>query len=310
MDREYDVVIIGSGPAGLTAGMYCGRAKLNAVILEKGNLGGNIINADLVENFPSYPQGISGANLSGNMMAQVMQYGIMFEFTEVTSIDLMGDLKMLNTTGGSFGAKAVIIASGARYKKLGVPGEEALLGRGIHFCAMCDGGQYSGQEVAVVGGGEGGVSEGLYLTRIASRVSIIEVTPGLNAPAVLQERARANEKINVLCSTEVEAITEAEGLKNLSLKNVETGEKSNLKVGGIFVVIGLEPEVEYLHGLVELDSTGFIKVTSAMETNIPGIFAAGDIRSSSAKQAITAAGDGAVAALSAEKFITAQAKVT
>jgi len=306
MSNDYDVVIIGSGPAGLTAGIYCGRARLNTVILEKGNLGGSVINADLVENFPSYPQGISGATLSANMMTQVMQCGINFEFTEVTSIELTGDVKMINTAGGGFRAKAVIIASGARYKKLGIPGEEELIGQGVHFCAMCDGGQYAGQEVAVVGGGEGGVSEGLYMTRIASKVTLIEITPGLNAPAVLQERARDNEKMNILCSTVVEEITEVGGLRNLGLRNVKTGEKSNLKVGGIFVVIGLEPEVEYLHGLVELDNDGFIKITSALETSIPGIYAAGDIRSGSARQIITAAGDGAVAALSAEKFITAR----
>ena len=308
MSNDYDVVIIGSGPAGLTAAIYCGRAKLNAVVLEKETLGGAIINAELVENFPSYPQGIAGAELSGNMMSQVMQYGINFEFTEVTSIEQAGDLKVVNTTTDSYRTRAVIIASGARYKKLGVPGEEELIGKGVHFCAMCDGGQYSGQEIAVIGGGEGGVTEGLYMTRIASKVTIIEFMPKLNAPAVLQDRARENAQMNILCSTAVEAITETGGLKNLSLKNVETGEKSDLKVGGIFVIIGLEPEVEYLHGLVELDSAGFIKVTSAMETNVPGIFAAGDIRSDSPKQIIAACGDGATAALSAEKFITAQVK--
>jgi len=307
VSNDYDVVIIGSGPSGLTAGIYCGRAKLNTVLLEKDNLGGAIINADLVENFPSYPQGVSGANLSGNMMTQVMQHGIKFEFTEVTSIEQAGDLKVVNTAAGSYKTRTVIIASGARYKKLGVPGEEAFIGKGVHFCAMCDGSQYSGQEVAVIGGGEGGVSEGLYLTRIASRVTIVEITPRLNAPAVLQERARANEKMNILCSTAVEEITEADGLRSLSLRNVETGEKSKLNVGGIFVIVGLEPEVEYLHGFVELDSSGFIKVTSAMETNVPGVFATGDIRSGSLRQVITAAGDGATAALSAEKFITAQA---
>lgn len=301
---DYDVVIIGSGPAGLTAGLYCGRMRLNTVIVEKANLGGRIVDADLVENFPGFPGGVSGAILSSNLMSQAMQDGVSFEVGDVTSIDLAGDLKRVNTTSKSFIAKAVIIASGARPKRLGIPGEEQFMGMGVHYCAMCDGGRFAGQEVAVIGGGEGGVSEGLYMTRLASKVTIIEIMSKLNAPALLQERARANPKMSILCSTTVESITGAGELKDLSLKNVETGEKSNLQVGGIFVLVGLDPEVEYLHELVQLDSAGFVAVTNRMETNIPGIFAAGDIRSDSARQAITAAGDGAAAALSVEKFIT------
>jgi thioredoxin reductase (NADPH) len=303
MSAEYDVVIIGSGPAGLTAGIYCGRAKLNTVILEKGNPGGSIINADLVENFPGFPQGISGANLSADMMTQAMQLGVRIEFTEVTSINLVEDFKMVSTTGHILSAKAVIIASGGRYKKLGIPGEEEFNGRGVSYCAMCDGTQFADKDVAVVGGGEGGLSEGLYLTRIASKVTIIEITPRLNAPRVLQERAKANSKIDILCSTKVKAISEVKGAKNLRIENIATGGESDLKVEGAFIAIGLEPDVEYLHGLVELDNKNFIKVTSNMETDVPGVFAAGDIRSGSARQAITAAADGAVATLSAERFI-------
>ncbi len=302
--NDCDVVIIGSGPAGLTAGIYCGRARLKTVIIERENMGGSIINSDLVENFPGFPQGIAGANLSGNMMSQAMAFGVTFEFNEVTSIDLMGGLKIVNTSSGQFRAKVVIIASGARYRKLGVPGEQELTGKAIFNCAMCDGGQFANKEVAVIGGGEGGVTEGLYLTRIASKVTMIEIMPKLNAPAMVQERAKANPKLQIMCSTQVMSIAESDGIRVLRLRNTQTGEESDLKVNGIFVIIGLEPAIEYLHGIVELDSAGFIKVDNAMRTSVPGIFAAGDIRSGSIWQAIAAAGDGAVAARSAEKYLS------
>ncbi|MFW6105048.1 MAG: NAD(P)/FAD-dependent oxidoreductase [Chloroflexota bacterium] len=304
MSIDYDVVVIGSGPAGLTAGIYCGRARLNTVIMERSNPGGAIVNAYLVENFPAFPQGISGADLVANMMSQAMNYGVKFEFREVISVDLMGNFKIVNTTDGSFMAKTVIIASGARPRRLGVAGEEELIGRGISFCAMCDGEQFASEDVAIIGGGEGGVSEGLYMTRIASKVTIIEVTPTLNAPAILQERVKGNTKVDVLLSTQVKEITEAEGKKCLRIKNIKSGEESHLKVSGIFILIGVEPNAEYLCSLVELDKDGFVRVRNNMETSIPGIFAAGDIRSGSARQAIAAAGDGAVAALSAQQYVS------
>lgn len=303
MSIDYDVVIIGSGPAGLTAGIYCGRARLNTVIMERSNPGGAIVNAYLVENFPAFPQGISGADLAANMMSQAMNYGIKFEFREVTSVDLMNEHKIVNIAGGSFVTRSVIIASGARHKRLDIPGEKELIGKGISFCAMCDGEQFSGKDVAVVGGGEGGVSEALYMARIASKVTIIEITPTLNAPAIIQEIVKGNNKIDVLLSTRVKAIINTEVSKSLRIENIKTGEESDLKVDGVFILIGLEPNVEYLQDLLKLDKDGFVRVKNNMETSIPGIFAAGDVRSGSAKQAITAAGDGAIAALSAQQYI-------
>jgi thioredoxin reductase (NADPH) len=300
---DYDVVIVGSGPAGLTAGLYCGRAKLHTAMLEKSDLGGSIVNADLIENFPGFPQGISGADLVANMISQAMKYDVKFEFAEVTTLDPIGDLKRVNTTSGSLLAKAVIVAGGGRPKKLGIPGEEQFIGRGLSFCAMCDGNQLADREVAVIGGGDGGISAALYMSRIASKVTVIEIVPTLSAIPVLQEKAARNTNIEILCSVAVEAITRAGELISLGIKNVETDKKSELRVRGVFVLIGLDPETEYLHETVELDSAGFIVVTNAMETNIPGILAAGDIRKDSARQVITAAGDGATAALSAEKYI-------
>ncbi|MCJ7593534.1 MAG: NAD(P)/FAD-dependent oxidoreductase, partial [Desulfobacterales bacterium] len=212
------------------------------------------------------------------------------------------------TSSGRYRSRAVIVAGGARHRSLGVPGEKELFGKGIFHCAMCDGGPFAEQEVAIVGGGEGGVTEGLYMTRIASKVTVIEIMPQLSAPAIVQERARTNPKLEIMLSTQVVSISESDGVRTLRLRNTETGKESELRVSGIFVIIGLEPAIEYLHGLVDVDGAGFIKVDHAMKTSLPGIFAAGDVRSGSIWQAIAAAGDGAVAARSAEKYLSGLAK--
>jgi thioredoxin reductase (NADPH) len=309
MISNYDLIIIGSGPAGLTAALYAARARLNTVIFEKDAFGGSIINAELIENFPGFPNGISGSKLIANLMSQVMQYGVELKKTEVTGIELMGELKWVNTTEGNYSAKAVIIAGGARPKKLGIPGEEQFGGSAVFYCAMCDGNRFVDKEVAIVGGGDGGITEGLYMTRIASKVTVIEILPELRAARVLQEKARSNPKMETLCSTTVEKITESDGgMKNLNLRNVETGDKLNLKVSGIFIVAGLDPQTEYLKGTIDLDHLGHIVVNESLETSVTGIFAAGDIRCGSSKQAITAAGDGAAVALAAEKFIGLKSK--
>lgn len=308
MSKDYDVVIIGSGPAGLTAGLYCGRAGLKTVIIEKANLGGAIIDTELIENWPGVEDGIAGAELAGITLSQVMQYEVNIETSvEVEAIETgEEDLKKVITGTDTYLAKAVIIAGGTFPKKLGIPGEEEFIGRGIYHCVMCDGAPFAGKDIAILGGGETGLTGALYMARLECKIIIIEATPHLNAAMVLQERVKEVPGVEMLFSTIAEAIECDGNDKVLRLRNVETKKQSELRVEGIFILTGREPETEYLRRTVGLDKAGFIEVTHNMETNVPGIFAAGDIRSGSVMQAIAAAGDGAIAAISAERFINAR----
>ena len=302
-DVDYDVIIVGGGPSGLAAGLYCGRAKLKTVVMERSTPGGSIANAPMVENYPGIEEPIPGAKLSASMMAQAMKFGVEFIFATATGIEIKENIKYITTAQKRISAKAVIIAVGGKPKVLGVPGESELIGDRIHSCVMCDGSKYANRSVAIIGGGDGGVSGAVYMENIADEITIIEAANKLNAPAALQEKVKSNKKTKMLCSTVVERITTEGNLINLQLSNIDSGEKSSIQVEGIFTLIGLEPQTEWLNGLVELGEIGFIKVTHMMETNIPGVFAAGDIRVGSAWQAITAAGDGVTAATSAIRFL-------
>jgi thioredoxin reductase (NADPH) len=301
---EYQVIIIGGGPAGLTAGLYTSRARLNSLLIERGVMGGQIADAELVENYPGFAQGISGLELGQAMHQQATKYGLNTVIAEVTGIELKGEKKVVKTTKGNFTAKAVIIASGSERRKLGIPGEEKLTGRGVSYCATCDGPFFKEKPIAVVGGGDAAVSEALHLVKFASRVIIIHRRDQLRASPILEERARAEPKIEFLWNSMVEGIEGEDVVKRLSLRQVTTGRKSTLDIAGVFIAIGLKPNTDYLKGVLPLDSAGYIITNDKMETEIPGIFAAGDIRQNSARQAITSAGDGATAAIFAEKFIS------
>lgn len=303
MERQYDIVIIGGGPAGLTAGLYTSRARLRTLLIEKGFFGGQIANTEHVENFPGFPDGVSGFELGQLMFQQAEKYGVETVAAEVTGIEVGEGVKVVNTTEGDYGARAVIIAGGAERSKLNVPGEEEFLGRGVSYCATCDGAFFREQAVAVVGGGDSAIEEALFLTRFASRVLVIHRRDQLRATKLHQERAFTNPRIEFVWDTVVEEVLGSDKVRGVRVRNVKTGEVSTLDVSGVFVYVGLRPETGYLEGLLSLDELGRIPTSQEMETEIAGIFAAGDIRQHSPRQAITAAGEGATAAISAQRSL-------
>ena len=304
MNKEYEVVIIGGGPAGLTAGLYTARARLKSLLVEKGLVGGQIVNAELVENYPGFPEGISGYDLTQLIHRQATKFGLETLTAEVAGIELSGEQKIVKTNEGDLVAKAVIIASGSERQKLGVPGEREFTGRGVSYCATCDGAFFEERPIAVVGGGNAAIYEALQLSKWASKVTVIHRRQQLRATRILQERAFAEPKIEFLWDTVVEEIEGENAVKRLRLRDLTTGRKSALDVAGVFVSIGFKPNTDYFKGVIPLDAAGYIITNDKMETEIPGILAAGDIRSNSIRQVVAAAGDGATAAIYAERFIT------
>jgi len=308
MDTVYDVIIIGCGPAGLAAAIYAGRARLKALLLGREAAGGPIRGYELVENYPGFPDGISGGKLGMQMMKQAMKYGLEFKLAEVEGIELQGDYKLLQAKiigdgEASYLAKAVIIAGGAHPKKLGIPGESEFAGKGVSYCGVCDAPEFQDCVLGLAGGGDAGLTEALYLTRFASEIIVIEQMLKLTASTILQEKVSAEPKIKVRCGTKIEQISGDDCVRELKLLDLSTNERSTLPLGGILVRIGLEPNTEYLQGLVSLDSEGFVLVNEKLETSVPGIFAAGDIRHASARQIATAVGDGVTAILAAGRLI-------
>jgi len=304
MDRNYQVVIIGGGPAGLTAGLYCARSRFNTLLIEKGVIGGQITNAERVENYPGFPKGISGIELGQLIHEQSASYGLELLLAEVSKAVPNQKHNLVSTSEGNFVAESIIIASGAQFRKLGVPGEDKFVGKGVSYCATCDGPLFKGKTVAVIGGGDAAVTEALYLSKFASSVKVIHRRSQLRASKILQERAVSEPMIEFIWDT---VITQIEGggvVKQLMLKNTKNDRISILEVAGAFVAIGADPNSAQWRGLLPLDKEGYIITNELMETRIPGILAAGDVRHNSARQAITAAGDGATAAISAAKFLS------
>ena len=301
--REYDVVIIGGGPAGLTAGIYTARARLKSLLIERGATGGWILNAGVVENYPGFPDGINGLELAEAMHQQAVKFGLETLTAEVTGLELKDEQRVVKTSEGDVAARAVIVAGGSDRVKLGVPGEEEFTGRGVAYCAICDGYFYRDVPVAVVGGGNAAINEALELTKFASRVTIIHRREELRATKILQERAFAEPKIEFAWNTVVEAVEGEDTVKKLRLKNVRNGEKSTLEISGVFMAVGFRPNTGYLKSVLTLADDGTVITNEKMETAVPGIFAAGDIRSSSIRQVAAAVGDGSVAAIYAERYI-------
>ncbi|NPV01322.1 MAG: thioredoxin-disulfide reductase [Brevinematales bacterium] len=300
----FDTAVIGAGPAGLTSAIYTSRGLLKTVVIEKVGSGGQAALTDDIENYPGFPEGVNGYELTQKMDEQAKKFGAWFEYGEVNSIAREKDLFTVNMTDKSYQARTIIITTGVTPKRLNLPGEEKYIGNGISFCATCDAAFYRNKVAAVIGGGDSAIVEAVFLTKFASKVYVVHRRNQLRASKIVQERALKNEKIEILWDTVIDTLHGDKKLEKLTLRNVKTGAPSELAVDGIFLYLGGDPNTAYLSGLgVSLDEKGFIMTDGDMKTNIPGVFAAGDCRSKPFRQVVTAAGDGAVAAWSVEKYL-------
>ncbi len=303
-DNHYDIVIIGAGGAGLTAALYSSRAKLSTLLLEKLVPGGQIALTDMVENYPGFPDGVTGGEIAVRMYDQAKKYGTIFAYEEAKSISKDGTSFVVKTPKNSIHAKSIIIASGAFYKQIGVPGEKELIGKGVSYCAVCDGAFFKEQDLVVVGGGDSALQEGIFLTRFAKNLTVIHRRDSLRASAILQDRAKANPKIKFIWDT---VVTKANGDKKLSsvmLKNLKTNQESEMKTDGLFVFIGQLPATGFLKGFIDLDQGGYIITKKdSLETSVPGVFACGEVRVGAVKQLVSCCGEGCEAALAAQAYV-------
>jgi thioredoxin reductase (NADPH) len=302
--ENWDIVIIGGGPAGLTAGIYAARARLHTLLIEKDMIGGNIVYAELVENYPGFPDGISGMDLTRMMHEQATRFGMETRMTEITGLTINDKVKIIKTGDEEITARAAIIAGGSKRQSIGAPGEQEFTGRGVSYCATCDGAFFTDQPVAVIGGGNAAIQEALHLTRYASSVTLVHRRNELRATKIEQEKALAEPKIKYAWDSAVTAIEGGDTVESLKLRNVKTNIETALAVKGVFVAIGFTPNTAYLKDILALDQAGLIPVNQDMETSVPGLFAAGDIRTGSIRQVISACGDGATAAVSADKYLS------
>ncbi len=303
-DTSHELIIIGGGPAGLTAGIYAARARLSAVLLEKITPGGQVLTTDWVENYPGFPDGVSGPDLVLKMNEQATNLNVVIDSAEVTGVDFSGDIKKVITDCGTLTSRAVIIATGASPNRLGVPGEDRFYGKGISSCATCDAFFYRDKVVAAVGGGDTAVQEALYLTKFAKKIYLIHRRDQLRAAKILQERALSNDKIEMVWDSVVTEI--GGGLTNVEkvvVKNVKTGQTRDIPVSGCFVWVGIKPNAEFIGAAVKTDDYGFIITDQEMRTSVPGVFAAGDVRSTTLRQITTAVGDAAMAVHTAEHYL-------
>lgn len=299
----YDVVVIGGGPAGLTASIYAARAGYKTIILETGAPGGQASTTETIENYPGFPGGVSGPELMMKFFEQATSLGVEMGFQHVTALEVQDDVKKVIAGDTVYETRSVIIASGARPKVLGVNGEAKFRGKGVSYCATCDGFFFKDKEVAVVGGGDTAIEEALYLSKICSKVSIIHRRDQLRATRILQERAEGNEKIHFIWDSVVDEIIGEEKLVKISLLNVKTQEKQLLKVDGVFVFVGYIPNSDYLPAVINRDERGYVLTDELLRTNIPGVFAVGDVRQKNLRQVATAVGDGAQVIIGLDKFM-------
>lgn len=303
-DRHLDLAIIGGGPAGLTAAIYATREGLDTTIFEKKVPGGQAATTDFVENYPGFPEGISGYELSQKMLAQAERFNTHVLSSEVKSIHDEGKYKRIETDDGAYFAKGIIITVGSEYRRSGAKGEDHLISRGIHFCATCDGPFYKNKKIAIIGAGNSAFQEGLYLAKFVSHITFIVRSDKARASDILQKQiAQMSDKVTILYNTKVEEFVGEKRLEKMIVHNTQTNEVSNLEVDGVFVFIGLIPLTDFLKGTLELDERGFVKANDHLETSMPGVFVAGDCREGATAQVASAVGDGAKAAIHVREYL-------
>lgn len=301
--KVHDVVMIGAGPTALSAAIYTTREDLDTVLFEKGVIGGLAAITDWVDNYPGFPEGVAGLELGEKLYKQAERFGAVIELGEVTHVASEGDLLNLDTTSGQIQAKTVLIATGSDYKKIGVPGEAEYFGRGVHYCATCDGAFYRDKRLVVVGGGNSAVQEAIFLTRYATHIDLLVRGPKMRASEVLQkDLLEHTDKITVHFNTPTEEIV-AENDKIIKVVGIKDGVATDFLTDGVFVFVGLQPNTQFLKGQIELDEIGLIKTDESLQTSIPGVFAAGDVRSGATMQIASAVGEGATAALTMRKYL-------
>jgi thioredoxin reductase (NADPH) len=305
--KFYDAIVVGSGPAGLTASLYMAREAKDVLVIEKGGLGGQVGITQVLDNFPGFDEGIPGAEFAERLVRQARRFGVeILQAQEVTSIIPEGGFLCVNTGDGSeYGTKAVLLATGAHYRELGAPGEDTLIGTNIHFCATCDGAFYKDKKVLVIGGGNSGFEEGIFLTKFAAQVDIVEFEPEVKASQILQDKVASRSNMSVIVNHRVKEFRGGDRLESVIVEDRATGEEKNWQHDGVFVFIGLSPNSKLVEDQVDTNSYGFIETDLALMTSQPGIFAAGDVRAGSTKQAASSAGEGATAALSIREYLKA-----
>mgnify|MGYP005858038881 CR=1 FL=1 len=301
----YDLVIVGGGPAALTAALYAAREGIDTVVIERGALGGQAGITERLDNFPGFPEGIRGADFAERLVQQCRQFGVeILTASEVTDIGIDLDDRWVDLASGDrICGKALLLAPGSTYRRLNVPGEKDFIGAGVHFCATCDGPFYRGKDVLVVGGGNSAVEEGLFLTKFARQVTILTRAPYLTASKIAQDKALRSDQITILYETTILEFRGDKQLSSVVVRNNRTGETTQLYPSGVFVFIGLQPNTSFLAGKIELDEHGFILTDPTLQTNLPGVFAAGDARAGSTKQLVSAAGEGATTALMIRDYL-------
>ena len=303
MEHIYDMIVIGGGPAGYTAALYAARAGLDTVLLERMSAGGQMTLTGDIDNYPGFDEGIDGFTLGMKMQQGAEKYGAKTEYAEAETVDFSGEIKKIKTYAGDFYGKSVVIASGANPRELGIENEKELIGRGVHYCAHCDGRFYKDKTVAVVGGGNSAAADALYLSRLAKKVYLVHRRDTLRATKIYHEPLMKAENVEFLWNSEIDGFIAENRVSGITLKDVISGNKTEIECDGVFVSIGRKPATEFLEGAVELDLNGYIVADESTKTNVKGVFAVGDVRTKALRQVVTAVADGAVAVHYAEEYL-------